>query len=128
MMAEMTAKMDANQAKMNAIMGNNQAEIRSTICTFSSELKETVQRETKTVLHPIWAKLDETTTCREASQTELDQGMMQSAEEHQEIPKGEAAVMPVRGLRKRIGSGCWPQSATRSQRKGPGDIVDHGKE
>jgi hypothetical protein len=27
--------------------------------------------------------------------------MMQSVEEHQEIPKGEAAVMPVGGLRKR---------------------------
>jgi hypothetical protein len=26
--------------------------------------------------------------------------MMQSIEEHQEIPKGEAAVMPVRGLKK----------------------------
>jgi hypothetical protein len=26
--------------------------------------------------------------------------MMQSIDEHQEIPKGEATVMPVRGLRK----------------------------
>jgi hypothetical protein len=30
-----------------------------------------------------------------------DPGMMQSVEEHQEIPKEEAAVMPVKGLRKR---------------------------
>jgi hypothetical protein len=33
--------------------------------------------------------------------TNPDQGMMQSTEEHQEIPKGEAAVMPVGEPRKR---------------------------
>jgi hypothetical protein len=33
--------------------------------------------------------------------TKPDPGMMQSVEEHQEVPKEKAAVMPVRGLRKR---------------------------
>jgi hypothetical protein len=33
--------------------------------------------------------------------TDPDPGMMQSTEEHQEIPKGEAAVMPVGEPRKR---------------------------
>jgi hypothetical protein len=37
----------------------------------------------------------------DAEETEPDPGMMQSAGEHQEIPKEEAAVMPVGGLRKR---------------------------
>jgi hypothetical protein len=41
------------------------------------------------------------TTCREATEAEPDPGMMQSIEEHQEISKGEAAAMPVRGPRKR---------------------------
>jgi hypothetical protein len=46
------------------------------------------------------------TACHEAmkantEKTEPDPGMMQSIEEHQETPKGEAAVMPVRGLKKR---------------------------
>jgi hypothetical protein len=42
----------------------------------------------------------ETTTCQEATETEPDPEMIQSIEEHQEIPKGEAAVMPVGELRK----------------------------
>jgi hypothetical protein len=36
----------------------------------------------------------------DTEKTEPDPGMMQSTEEHQEIPKGEHAVMPVGELRK----------------------------
>jgi hypothetical protein len=42
----------------------------------------------------------ETTACNEATGTKLDPGMMQSIEEHQEIPKEDAAVMPVGEPRK----------------------------
>jgi hypothetical protein len=42
----------------------------------------------------------ETTACQEVTETEPNTGMMQSIQEHQEIPKGEATVMPVGGLRK----------------------------
>jgi hypothetical protein len=38
---------------------------------------------------------------RDTEETEPDPGMMQSVAEHQEVPKKEAAVMPVGGLRKR---------------------------
>jgi hypothetical protein len=37
-------------------------------------------------------------------------------------------VMLVGGLRKRVGSGILLRSATRSWWKGPGDIVDPGRE
>jgi hypothetical protein len=48
----------------------------------------------------------ETTACHEATKADIekiepDPGMMQYIGEHQEVPKGEAAVMPVGGLRKR---------------------------
>jgi hypothetical protein len=43
----------------------------------------------------------ETTPSQESTETKPDPGMMQSVEEHQEIPKEDAAVMPVGGLRKR---------------------------
>jgi hypothetical protein len=43
----------------------------------------------------------ETTASQDATETKPDPGTMQSAEEHQEIPKEDAAVMPVGGLRKR---------------------------
>jgi hypothetical protein len=45
--------------------------------------------------------LDETTSCKEATETEHIPGMMQSIEEQQEIPKEDAAVMPAGGPRKR---------------------------
>jgi hypothetical protein len=70
--------------------------MRSTICAFRSELK-TIQHEMKA----IWSDLDETTACNGATKTKSNPGMMQSTEEHHEIPKGEAAVMPVGGPRKR---------------------------
>jgi hypothetical protein len=43
----------------------------------------------------------ETTTCKETTETKLNPGLMQSIEEHQDIPKGEVAVMPVRESGKR---------------------------
>jgi hypothetical protein len=88
-------------AELNAKMDGNQVEMRSTICALLSELKETIQREMKAVMQPVRAEMDETTACREATETEPNPGMMQFVEEHQEIPKGEGAVMPVGEPRKR---------------------------
>jgi hypothetical protein len=45
--------------------------------------------------------LDETTTCNEVTETELDPRMMQSIEEQQEITKEDSAVMAVGEPRKR---------------------------
>jgi hypothetical protein len=45
--------------------------------------------------------LDETTACNEATETEPNPEMMQSIEEHQKIPKEDAAGTPVRGPRTR---------------------------
>jgi hypothetical protein len=47
----------------------------------------------------------EATACHEAMEADIEKiepnpGMMQSVGEPQEVPKGEAAVMPVGGLRK----------------------------
>jgi hypothetical protein len=48
----------------------------------------------------------ETTTCNEATEAytkkiQPDPRMMQYVTEHHEVPKEEAVLMPVRGLRKR---------------------------
>jgi hypothetical protein len=43
----------------------------------------------------------EMTACSEVTETEPDPEMMQSTEEHQEIPNEEATVMPVGEPRKR---------------------------
>jgi hypothetical protein len=75
--------------------------MRSTLCAIRSELKETIQREMRAAIQPIRAELDETTACNKATETEPDPGMLQSIEEQQEIPKGEAEVMSVAGPWKR---------------------------
>jgi esterase/lipase len=71
MMEETNAKADGKQEEMLAKMRENikssQAEIRSTVCAIRSEL-------------------DETAACNEATEIEPDPRMMQSIEEHQEIP------------------------------------------
>jgi hypothetical protein len=72
-----------------------------------------------------WPK--EKTACQEATETEPNPRMMQSIEEHEEIPKGEATGVPVGRPRKRVGSRIWPRSAARSGRKGLRDIVDSGE-
>jgi hypothetical protein len=55
----------------------------------------------KVIIQPIQLELDEATACNGATETEPNPGIMQSIEENQEIPKGEAAVMPVGEPRKR---------------------------
>jgi hypothetical protein len=64
-------------------------------------LEETIKLEMKAVMQPIRAELDETTSCNRVTETEPDPGIMQSKEEHQEIPKEDAAGMPVGEPRKR---------------------------
>jgi hypothetical protein len=54
----------------------------------------------KATVQFVQSELDETTICQQAMETEPNPGMMQSKEEHQEIPKEEAAVMLVGELRK----------------------------
>jgi hypothetical protein len=55
----------------------------------------------KAVMQPIRSDLDETTACNEATEAEPNPDMIQSIEEHQDIPKEDIVVMPVEGPRKR---------------------------
>jgi hypothetical protein len=64
-------------------------------------LKETNERGIRAAIQPILSESDETITYREATEkTEPVPGMMQFAEEHQDIPNEDAAVMAVREPRK----------------------------
>jgi hypothetical protein len=66
MMNATQERMDANTKEMKAKMDSNQAEI----CTFRSELKDTMQRETRATIQSVRSDLGETTACREAMETE----------------------------------------------------------
>jgi hypothetical protein len=70
------------------------------VSAIRSELKEIIYTM-RTATEPIWAELNEMTACHEVMKTEPDPGMTQSVEEHQEIPKEDAVVKPVKGRKKR---------------------------
>jgi hypothetical protein len=66
---------------------------------------ETTHRERQEPTSADMKEFQETTVCHEATEADMekivpDSGMMQSVAEHQEVPREDAAVVPVRGLRK----------------------------
>jgi hypothetical protein len=67
-----------------------------------------------------------TTACNEATETKLDPALMQSIEEHRDIPKGEAAVMPGGEPRKRFRVRNLAAERRQKTRKGPGGKADLG--
>jgi hypothetical protein len=80
-----------------------------------AKLDEKMEEIMEAFLTKIDAIRQKTTTYNEVTEkTEPDPDMMQSAEEHQDIPNEVAAFMPVRGLRKwrRV----WKLAAERRQK------------
>jgi hypothetical protein len=80
----------------------------------------------RAVIQPVRSELDETTACSKATKTEPDSWMTQSIEEHQEIPKEEATVMPVGGPRKRRRIRNLAAERDRKWGKGCGEKLNPG--
>jgi hypothetical protein len=93
MMARTEDNRERNRQDLKKIMAKIRAET------------DTIRAETKAIHERRMAKLDayqeRMMAHREATETKLDPGLMQSTEKHQEIPKGEASVMLVGVPRKR---------------------------
>jgi Skp family chaperone for outer membrane proteins len=101
---KMDTKMDSYQEKSEASM---------------AKLEEKIEEIMEAFLTRIDTIREKTTTCNEATEkTEPDPDMMQSAEEHQDIPNEVTAVMPVRGLRKRCR--VWKLAAEHLQKSKEG--------
>jgi hypothetical protein len=82
LLAKISARVDTNMTKMTAIL---------------SELEGTIKRQMQHFL----SYVDERTQkLPDAMKIEQDPRMMQSVEEHQEVPREEVTVTPVRGLKK----------------------------
>jgi hypothetical protein len=109
MLARMEVKMDANQSEMKADRKAYHEEMMAMVDAYHERMIASLGK-----------------TEADTEKTEPDPGTMQYIEEHQEIPKGEAAVMPVGGPISGAGSAIWPRSAARRGRKGPREIVDPG--
>jgi hypothetical protein len=84
-------RLDVSLMDLKGEIKSGQAEMRSILCTFRPQFKEPIQCHMRAAIQS-GSELDETTP---------DAGKMQSIEEHQVIPKGEAAVMPLGEPRKR---------------------------
>jgi hypothetical protein len=97
--------------EMREEIKSGQAEMRSTIDEWLMYLKDGRK---------------ETTACNKATETEPDPGMMQSIEEHQDIPKRKEAVMLVGEPRNRDRVCNLAAERLQKRRKEPGDIVDRG--
>jgi hypothetical protein len=120
MLAKMNANVKSNQddllARMEAKIETNRETDREERKAESKNYQEDLKKIMEEMLRANQNKMDawltekqvgrkETTTCHktmeaDTEKTEPDLGMMQSIGEHQEVPKEEAAVMPVGGLRK----------------------------
>jgi hypothetical protein len=108
-MKTMQEKADADREQMLAKMNANTKAMREDIKSGEVEMRSIVGHiEEK--MNAWMANMNdgrkERTACHEATEadtekTEHNPVMMQSIGEHQEVPKEEAAVMPVGGLRKR---------------------------
>jgi hypothetical protein len=72
--------------EMKAMVDGNEAKTRSIFDAWLTDLKD---------------GRNEPTTCREATETEPNPGMVQSLQEQQKIPKDDPAVKPVGAPRKR---------------------------
>jgi hypothetical protein len=97
--------------KMDTKMDSYQKMAEASTVKFEGKMEEIVEA----FLTKIGVIREKTTTCDEATEkTEPGPDMMQSAEEHQDVPREEAAVMPVRGLRKR--RRVWKLAAERRQK------------
>jgi hypothetical protein len=106
MRQEMNANAKSGEEKMEAAIHSIQHEMKGFLSfvdqktqNLRKELTETVEK-TAVEQHDI-PKEEETALNRNKIPNEVVKGTMQSAEEHQEIPIEDAAVIPVGGLRKR---------------------------
>jgi hypothetical protein len=92
-MAEQIADREKLQDKMKAYREDFKSDQAKMIAAFKERMDALIAN--------ITIDRKETTASQEDTETKPDPEKMQSVEEHQQIPKEDAAVMPVGGLRKR---------------------------
>jgi hypothetical protein len=103
-MEEMEANRKAYQEEMREEIKSGQAEMRSTLDEWLMDLKDGRK---------------ETTACNITTETKFDPGLIKSIKEHQDIPQGEAAAMPVGEPNKRRRVYDLVRNAARRGRKDP---------
>jgi hypothetical protein len=135
---EMKARLDENAKTSLAMNEKMDANTKATLATKEDMkiMQEKIQEDLKKTMEEILAKMEKRMTATqtktdgkltetiEKTLTEPSQEMMQSAEEHQEVPREEAAVIPGRG-RKRRHRGRKQAAGRRGEPKEP-TRGDHG--
>jgi protoporphyrinogen oxidase len=106
-MYELSAKMEAIQEKAEARMAK-----------FEGKMEETMELRMKHLMMATW------NTHTETKKIEQDPRMMQSVEEHQDIPTQDAVVMSVGERRKR--HRVWKPAVERCQKRKDRTWGNHG--
>jgi hypothetical protein len=129
---ETTAKIDINQRGMEVNRKTDRETMKQEIGAGQEQVREEIksgQEEIRSIVNAWIAYMNvdclETTTCHEETKAytkkiQPDPRMLLSVVEYQDVPKEEAAVMPVGGLRKRcwdrnLAAGCCQKSKGRIQ-------------
>jgi hypothetical protein len=93
-MDEMNADANAKAAKQEEMLAELNAKMDATIKSIRSKAQETIHNRVENV----GAELNQKT---EVNTEKINLGMMQPVKEHQDVAREEAAITPVKGLRKR---------------------------
>jgi hypothetical protein len=89
-------KVDSNQAKKDS----NQEKAKASTAKLEEKMEETIECQTKHLKAIHERMMAKWNTHQEMTEIDPDTEMMQSTEEHQEIPTEDTAVMPVGEPRK----------------------------
>jgi hypothetical protein len=102
------------ETKMEAILTTMEAIRDKTIANHKAIMDKLDTQQERPMAHPGETDIDP------------DPRMMPSTKEHHEIPNREAAVTPVRGLKKQRKVRNLATEHRRRSTKGPGKLVDRG--
>jgi hypothetical protein len=123
---DLKEEIKSGQAEMRSTIGAIKEKMEATIHSIWSERDETIQQCVKNIMVRIIHETQnlqkaciDMTTCHEVMESDIekiqpDPLMIQSIAEHQEVPKEDAEVMPVGGLRKLCRD--WNLAAGRCQK------------
>jgi hypothetical protein len=132
---KMKQEIRTGQKHMQEMIRTSQEKMEVAIQSIQSEMDETIQQRVENVMKHINHKTEFLESLPRDDhfprsdggiyrEDQPDPRMMQSISEHQEVPKEEATVMLVGGLRKQHRTRIWLWAATRSRRERSRQIVD----
>jgi chromosome segregation ATPase len=109
---DLREKLDSSQEKAEARM---------------AKFEEKVAADRKANQEDLLAKAAKQEKLLAEISSRMDTNMMKMAAIRSESPGKKPQLTPVKGLKKQVRSKIWPQTATRREWIGPGELMDPGE-